>query len=378
MNSTELTNWLLENGGPIIRYKTVTELVTDQTNYNLENLREDLLKSEIVQKWLLKSETFQKQLQLKPASSLSGIYTLHHSKSSVYENLMNKLIQLGLNSTFKAYDKLAQRSLEILSTLVKEYNDVFKQFFISLILGFLCRSGYEDEELVRQALDLRFDALNDFNQLENLDFYVDPVGFPRLPKIRRHDIVNPELYSDGKIRFPFIHDIWAFSGIIKSKLYQDKKDLIEKVIKRILTQDYQNLKKGYGIVVASPTKAYGMGWSIHLPFFQDPHSLDFSESSLKKMEKSTPSHFLQRLYLLSQFPTARKNSWFITCFEKLKSYKTEKGTYLLPKSCLIERPSGYWVMGAYMGFGENRRVKKWAEIESTFWMAKIKKEVGEL
>jgi hypothetical protein len=374
MNSTELIKWLLENGGAIIRYKTVTELVIDQTNYNLEKLREDLLKSKILQKWLLKSEELQKKLQLKSASSLSGIYTLHHSNSSFYENLMNRLIQLGLNSTFKAYDELSQRSLEILNTLMHKYNDVFKQFFISLILSFLCRSGYEKEELVRQALDLRFDALNNFNQLENLDIYVDPSEFPRLPKIRRHDIVNPELYSDGKLRFPFIHDIWAFSGIIKSKLYQDKKDLIQNVIKRILSKEYQNLKKGYGIVVSSPTKAYGMGWSVHLPFFHNPDKLDLSDLSLK----SIPSHLLQRMYLLSQFPSARQSIWFTTCLKNLDSYKTDKGTYLLPKNCLIERSSGYWVMGAYMGFGENRRVKKWAEIESTFWMVKIKKEIGEL
>ncbi len=49
MNSTELINWLLENGGPIIRYKTVTELAIDQTIFDVEKLRSDLLNSEIVQ-----------------------------------------------------------------------------------------------------------------------------------------------------------------------------------------------------------------------------------------------------------------------------------------------------------------------------------------
>lgn len=368
MTSTDLINWLLENGGPVICYNTATELATDQVKIDVEKLRSDLLKSEIVQKWL----------QLNPVSKLPGIYALHHSRSSIYENLMNKLIQLGLNSTFKAYDKFAQESLEILRTLMNLQNIFFKTFLMSIILSFLCRSGYENEELVKQALDRRFDALKDFVQLKNLDFYVNPAEFPRLPQSRRHDIVNPELYRDGKFRFPFIYDIWAFSGIVKSELYQDKNDLIEKVIKRIFSDDYQNLKKGYGIVVDSPTKAYGMGWSVHLPFFQDPSQLDFSTASLKVMRKSNPSYFLQRLYLMSQFHSARKNYWFITCFKKLESYKTDKGTYLLPKSCLIERSSGYWVIGAYMGLGENRRVKKWAEIESTFWMAKIKKEIGEL
>jgi len=367
MSDADLINWLLENGGPIIRYKTVTELATDQTNFDMKKLRSDLLKSKIVQKWL----------QLKPVSKLYGIYALHHSKSSVYENLMNKLIQLGLNSTFKAYDEYAQESLEILRTLMNPNNIFFKQFFMSLILSFLCRSGYENEELVRQALNRRFDALKDFVQLKSLDFYVDPSEFPRLPKIRRYDIVNPDLYSDGKSRFPFIHDIWAYSRILKSNFYQDKTELIEKIIKRILTKEYQNLKKGYGIVVESPTKAYGMGWSVHMPFFTNPNQLDFSPTSLKIIGKSTPSYFLQRLYLMSHFLSAREKNWFITCVKRLESYKTEKGTYLLPKSCLIERPSGYWVTGAYMGLGENRRVKKWAEIESTFWMMKIKREIGE-
>ena len=39
MNSKELINWLLENGGPIIRYKTVTELALDQTNFDVKKLR---------------------------------------------------------------------------------------------------------------------------------------------------------------------------------------------------------------------------------------------------------------------------------------------------------------------------------------------------
>ncbi|KKM00189.1 hypothetical protein LCGC14_1806940 [marine sediment metagenome] len=363
MNFTELINWLLENGGPIIGYKTVTELAKDPTNYNIEKLRSDLLESEIVQKWL----------HLKNFPGPTNFYGLHHSKSFVYENLMNKLIQLGLNSTFRSYDDLAQKSLEILGSLMSKHNDLFRHFAIALILSFLCRSGYEKEELVRQALEIRFDALDDFTQVKNLDIYVDPAEFSRLPQSRRHDIVNPELYKDGKLRFPFIHDIWSFSGILKSKSYQNKAELIQSIIELILTEDYQNLKRGYGIVVSSPTKAYSMGWSVHLPFFHNPDKLDLSEASLKKIRGSIASLFLQRLYLMSQFPSARKSDWFTTCLEKLESYKTVKGTYLLPKSCLIERPSGYWVLGAYMGLGENRRVKNWREIESTFWMAKIKK-----
>ncbi len=130
MSDADLINWLLENGGPIIRYKTVTELATDETKYDVKKLRSDLLKSEIVQKWL----------QLKPKSKLYGIYALHHSRSSIYENLMNKLIQLGLNSTFKAYDKLAQGSLEILRTLMNP-SDIFLKPFFELMIPLRLRKN---------------------------------------------------------------------------------------------------------------------------------------------------------------------------------------------------------------------------------------------
>lgn len=42
--------------------------------------------------------------------------------------------------------------------------------------------------------------------------------------------------------------------------------------------------------------------------------------------KSIPSHFLQRMYLLSQFPSARQNIWFTTCFKNFDYYKTDEGT----------------------------------------------------
>jgi hypothetical protein len=60
----------------------------------------------------------------------------------------------------------------------------------------------------------------------------------------------------------------------------------------------------------------------------------------------------------------------------LESYCTNNGTYIFPRSHLQERAIGYWVTGAYMGLEENRRKNMAIELESTFWMLKIKKTAG--
>ncbi len=56
-----------------------------------------------------------------------------------------------------------------------------------------------------------------------------------------------------------------------------------------------------------------------------------------------------------------------------ETYRTERGTYLFPRHDLQERTSGYWVTGAYMGLKESRRPKRVLELESTFWMLRVKK-----
>ena len=48
----ELVQWLLENGGPAIRYRAATELMDDVQGIDLERLAEDLVQSRMVQLWM--------------------------------------------------------------------------------------------------------------------------------------------------------------------------------------------------------------------------------------------------------------------------------------------------------------------------------------
>ncbi len=74
---------------------------------------------------------------------------------------------------------------------------------------------------------------------------------------------------------------------------------------------------------------------------------------------------------MGQFPVARNHPWFVDSLNHLHGFQTESGTYLFPRSYLQEKTSGYWIAGARMGLGENRRKGLALELESTFWMAKL-------
>ena len=69
-------------------------------------------------------------------------------------------------------------------------------------------------------------------------------------------------------------------------------------------------------------------------------------------------------------------NWFFHNGNPIVRYRTHRGTYLFPKEYLKEKRNSYFITGAHMGFGENRRKELALKIESSFWMMKIKKNIG--
>ena len=45
MNEKELAEWLFENGGPVIRYRTATELFSPSSEIDTSQLLDDLMNS---------------------------------------------------------------------------------------------------------------------------------------------------------------------------------------------------------------------------------------------------------------------------------------------------------------------------------------------
>lgn len=346
MNEREIIGWLLENGGPAIRYRVATELLDDSASVNSK----ELLESSLINGWLER---------LAPET---GFNQLHGSKPTVYENAMGKLTQLGCRSGMPPFDERVRPFRDWLAQTMEDTRGWSWMPFQRMIVGgFLAVAGYHSDPVVVQQMARRLDVLHQFARQKDYDIYVDRSDYPGIPAgFRDKPLVNPSLYPGGEERFPSIYDVHALAHLTGDG---DAQQQIDTVINYVLHPDYQAFPEGYGIMRAEKRKYYAIGWSVHLPGY-------FGFDDLSGWDAR---QLVQRVVLMAHFPTARVHRWFQESLSHLETYCTARGTYVFPRPYLREDRSGYWVTGAYMGLEENRRSKRALELESTFWMLKIKK-----
>jgi hypothetical protein len=345
VTSSELKRWLLEHGGPVIRYRAATELLESPGGVDLDRLRADLLASPLVQRWLDR---------LVP-----GI--LHHSKSTAFENAMGKLVDLGLRAGMAPLDQKAEPFREWFARETHSPTGVFSLFYRSIVGSGLIRAGYRDD-LLRDFWHSRLDVLSETAETFTYDIYIDQDTYGDYPNAyRQHHLVNPVLYPDGGFRLPWIHDVYALAHWPTEWLDARTMEKIDSVVRYVLHPDYQALPEGYGTMRAGKRRYYAIGWSVRLPGYFALRVSDYASR-----------YFLQRLELMAHFEEARKHPWFASCLRHLEGFRTPVGTYLFPRPYLQELRQGYWVHGAYMGLEENRRPNRAMELESTFRMLNLR------
>ena len=118
MNNEELGAWLYEHGGPVIRYRTATELLPPDKTIDIQRLADEMLQSPQVQKWL--GNLIPPRLLLNnpvatPHVLASGIMEVHGSKPTNLENVLGKLTDFGAQ---RGMVELDQRTLPYREWLV--------------------------------------------------------------------------------------------------------------------------------------------------------------------------------------------------------------------------------------------------------------------
>ena len=339
---TKATQWLLENGGPAIRYRTATELVDDPAGIDLDRLTTDLLQSTMVRQWLDR------------IGQPGDLNSLHSSKPGAFENVCAKLCELGLRAgMLDEFDAKMQPFRQHLA----QGDDFWGRPLLASCLNW---AGYGDDEAVLTCLAERLEAMVQLARSGTYDLYIDPDTFGDYPAaFCNKPLVNPEFYDS----LPMIWDIYALAHWPEALASDETQRQIDEVIAYILHPDYQALREGYGVMRASKRRYYSIGWSVHLPGYG---SLEFDRPIHEHM-------FVQRLELMAHLSIARQSEWFRDCVQHLERFRTEQGTYRFPGRYLREGASGYWVSGAYMRLEENRRVRRSLELDSTFRMALIDK-----
>jgi hypothetical protein len=339
-----LVQWLFENGGPAIRYRTATELMDDGESVDLERLAADLVQSSMAQLWM------DRFAPLRPGD----MFSLHGSNPDAFENVCAKLCELGIGAGMLA---ACDERMHPFRRYLAQEGAFWGQTLLASCLNW---AGYGDDEAVQACLVDRLDKISELAQSGTYDIYIDHDTFGDCPAaFRKRPLVNPE-FND---KLPGIWDMYALARYPQALMNAETARRIEAVVAYVLHPDYQALNEGYGYMRAGPRRYYSMGWSVHLPGYD---GFQFSRAIHAHM-------FVQRLELMAHFPVARQSSWFQDCLQHLEGFRTEQGTYRFPARYLREQASGYWVQGAYMRLEENRRSRQALELDSTFRMCKIKK-----
>ncbi|MFX1483162.1 MAG: hypothetical protein ACFFCP_08230 [Promethearchaeota archaeon] len=352
MSLRDLAYWLLDNAGPIVRFRTVVDLVEEQDVGVVSRALRDMTEDQEVVKWFN---------LLKPHFGLNEI---HSGNKEAYENVMAKLVQFGWRAGLQPFDTktLPFRVWlsENIDNLPIEPHAVFKK---TLIASLLARAGYDMVEAVEKQVVNRLKTIHRFSSSPDYTrIFVDKPDTERLSK-SNHDLVNPELYPNQQFMLPWVHDALAFSKIGSIMENPEKREMVENVMEMVLSPEYQALPSSYGLARYGDNY-YVLGWAVHLPGFENkPENREFAE-------------MLLMLEAFAPFKCVRSSSWFKNSMEYLEEFRTEKETYSFPAAWLPEKKTGYWVGGYRMAIDSRNGRERAIEVESTFRVVMIKKCAG--
>ncbi len=349
MKDPRYHDWLLQNGGPVIRYLTALEQEGFKTANTLR-LQHDLLKSEQVKYWM------------KNITGRTGFNDIHGSRDACFENAMGKLTLYGLRKGMGDFDPRCAPYLDWLQRSMNENRpNIISVFHQTVVAAWLAVAGFLSEPPVRNFVLSRLCRIHDFVREKDFSIYVDKSRFKRVPAtFERYPLINPDLYIDGNFVLPWIYDIFAFGALQVYMKDDEVSERIEHVISYLLDRRYQQFHEGYGIVLNGNCHYNVMGWGVWLPCYDGLHKNPFNKGCL-----------VQRLELMSHFKTGRSSGWFVENLKMLEDFENHTCRYVIPKNYISEKKNSYFVTGAHMGFGENRRRRVALEIESSFWMLKI-------
>jgi len=330
-----LTEWLIENASPVIRYRTLVELMetTDK------KLVEDTLKE------VLALPQTQKRLNLLANLDYNRV---HGANSTYLENVLPMLGDFGLHCGMEAFDQVNKKVSELIPIISdKDYDKL-------IAYPFLLRAGFSWEGLDDYATQ-RINTIYDFTRHGDYDIYDDVADYPRVPKaFHTRRMIKPAIASGEGIRLPLIYDMVMLAAVY-ARVSDEMRVKIDNIVDYVISNEYDWVKTGYGIFCGAPNKYYAMGWDCLKPF---------------NSNRYYANHNFQRLLLYAQFPTVVKTKWFTHAVDYMAQFRTPTNTYIFPKSFLGESDSN-WVLGAHNALAENRRKKNWIEIESTFYMGKL-------
>ncbi len=368
----DLIKWLLDEGGPVIRYRTLVELAGQGMPTDYESALNAVLQTEKTQ-WLLEQLDHFGPLTYVDIRVLNA---LHGMKPTCLENVIPRLLERGLRAGIPVFDEkmarfrqyvdnpLAHQALDNPAHATVEGGRAV--FIATVLASYFMRGGYAYDE-VMQFVQRRVVSLSRLAAQKTYDIHLTEAQLTGLPKQwAGKPIINPDMApTSGTTPLPLIHDLFAFAYLPAECFTDSMRRQLDDIVAYVTDERYRGFPPGYGYLWSEANRrtCYGCGWNLDLP--------DLYTDNPYQHRK-----IVQRLELLAHFPAARQSAWFQEGMRLLETYRTARGAYCFPATFLAEMKTGYYVGGEYMGLEDNRGAAKTLELESTFRMLLLKKLIS--
>ncbi len=368
MQTRDPVEWLLREGGPVIRYRTAVELAGETGPAAHDRLAQAVLQSEKTQ-WLLQQMDRFGPITHVDIRVLNG---LHGMKPTCLENVVPRLLERGLRAGVAAFDaKMGRFRQYVDNPLVRAVIDDPERatveggraVFVAIVMAsYFVRAGYQFGEILR-FVEHRIGLLARLAQERVYNVHLTEAELGELPKQwAGKPIIRPEMEpTTGTRPLPLVHDLFAFACLRPGHLSEEARRKLASIVAYVLDERYASLPWGYGYLWSKQNRTcYGCGWSLDLP-------------DLDSADRRQQCRVVQRMELLARLPDGPASAWFQKGLRLLESFRTDRGTYRFPPAYLPEQKDGYYIGGAYMGLEDGRRNATALELESTFRMLALRR-----
>lgn len=307
--------------------------------------------------------------RLEERSLANNIGAIHGSHDYRMENILGKCWILGLSKDIKLFEEkmvfimeFLNRHIQIPPSAELSFGKIYHYRDYEKVLScFLPLLGFYENPVVLHIVRNRINILYDFTRQKRYDIYTDGSKLKGVKKEWQPFIINPELYSNGHITLPDMHDALLFAGMY-AFLSADEKNKVETIISWLFDKDYGTIVRRYGYFYA-PGNSYNTKAVIFKLNLLNFRNMPFDKGEL--------SSLVFTVFVLSHFKAAKESEWFSLALNYLDQYKNVNGRYSFPSYMVMEKSDSYVIFGGHMNVGENSKSKMYKEIISTYWMERI-------
>jgi len=344
------TKWLLENAGYPIKYS----LTRDPSYIG------PMLENEEARAWLGR---------LTDRALCGNLSNIHGSHDYRYENIAGKCFILGLDANVPPLDIAMRFFIRFLEGHIHApcedkltFGKIYQyRDYETLMACYLPLLGYAREPSVAYVAHKRANILYEFTRQKRYDIYRGDLSYPGANKAWKPYIVDPELYKDGNIALPSIHDMILLAGMYPH-FGPDMKHKVETIVQWLFGEGYASINDSLYYYAPDDPRYKSKSVNAKIRLF-DFEKADPSPGELKSL--------LFQFFIFSHFETAKNARWFSAGLNFLDRYQTDAGRYSFPKEMIAEQKDCCVYSGGHMNVGENKKAKAYGEILSTYWMERI-------